>query len=78
MEIGDPLALRESKRQAILDRCRRTNMTLYVSPAPGGRETALALGRQLGLHGLDHNWLADDDGLTSLTVIAVCLNLACD
>jgi hypothetical protein len=69
VEIRDPLALRESERQAILDRCRRTNMALYVSPPPGGRETPLALGRQLGLHGLDRNWLADDDGLTSLTVV---------
>ena len=68
VEIKDPLVLRESERQAILERCRKTNMALYISPVPGSREVPLAIGHQLGLQDLDHNWLADDDGLTSLTV----------
>jgi len=33
-------------------------------------EIPLALGRAFKLAGLDHNWLADDNGLTSLTVVA--------
>lgn len=69
VEIKDPSTLRDSERQAILERCRKTNMALYISPASGRREVPLALGRQLGLLRLDHNWLADDDGLTSLTVV---------
>ncbi len=68
VEIKDPLSLREAERQAILKRCRKTNMALYISRAPGSRDVPLALGRQLGLQCLDHNWLADDDGLTSLTI----------
>jgi len=69
VELKDPMALRASEHEAILTRCRKSNMALYVSPAPGNRQVPLALGRQLGLQRLDHNWLADDDGLTSLTVV---------
>ncbi len=69
VEIKDPLALRDSERQAILARCRKSNMAIYVSSASGKREVPLAIGRQLGLLRLDRNWLADDDGLTSLKVV---------
>jgi hypothetical protein len=68
VEIADPLALTAAERKAIVARCRVSNMALYVSTIAAGREVPLALGRQLGLHRLDHNWLGDDDGLTSLTV----------
>jgi alpha-ketoglutarate-dependent taurine dioxygenase len=33
-----------------------------------GKERARALGRQFGLERLDPNWLADDDGVSSITV----------
>jgi len=52
--------------------CRKTNMVLYAS-RQGGREDkamARALGEQFGLHRLDNNMLADDDGITSLQVVA--------
>jgi alpha-ketoglutarate-dependent taurine dioxygenase len=70
IEINDPRRLSESEHTALLERCRKTNMALYASktgdnPDP---EIALAMGRHFGLHSLNKNWLADENGLTSLTV----------
>lgn len=45
-------------------------MVLYSSPTEGDpdKQILLSLGRQLGLNQLDRNWLADKEGVTSLTV----------
>jgi hypothetical protein len=69
VEVRDAAALRSTEREAILARCARFNMALYHGPA-GREDTGLprALGRQLGLHRLDANWLADDDGISPITV----------
>ncbi|HJV70576.1 TauD/TfdA family dioxygenase [Ideonella sp.] len=69
VEVHDPAALRATEREAILARCARFNMALYHSPATR-EDTGLprALGRQLGLARLDANWLADDDGISPITV----------
>lgn len=72
VEVRDPRNLSENEYQALLQRCRKTNMALYASgtgndPDP---EIALALGRRFGLNRLDRNWLGDDSGLTSLTAVA--------
>ncbi|MEZ5653897.1 MAG: TauD/TfdA family dioxygenase, partial [Burkholderiaceae bacterium] len=81
VEIRDPFALSASERAALLDRCARWNMALYRlrrptdavgagSGAQGAAGTRLvrALGAQLGLHRLDRNWLAGDDGVSLLRV----------
>ncbi|MDZ7661359.1 TauD/TfdA family dioxygenase [Thiohalophilus sp.] len=70
VEINDPRNLSESEHAALLQLCRKANMALYFSktgtdPDP---EIPLSLGRRFGLHDLNHNWLADESGLTSLTV----------
>jgi alpha-ketoglutarate-dependent taurine dioxygenase len=69
VELRDPLALSPSERDALLDRCARHNMVLYRSAATG-EDKALTreLGRQLGLLRLDANWLADEDGISPITV----------
>lgn len=70
VEIDDPRTLTGSEHEALLGCCRKTNMALYVSntgtdPDP---EIPLAMGRRFGLQNLNRNWLADESGLTSLTV----------
>jgi len=70
VEIDDARTLTDSEHAALLARCQKANMALYASktgtdPDP---EIPLAMGRRLGLQTLNRNWLADETGLTSLTV----------
>lgn len=71
VEIEDPRKLRQSEYEALLQRCRKSNMALYVSrtgtdPDP---KIPLSLARKFGLEQINKNWLADESGLTSLTVV---------
>lgn len=70
VEIDDPRTLTDGEHEALLERCRKTNMALYVSNT--GTDTApeipLSMARCFGLLHINKNWLADDSGLTSLTV----------
>jgi hypothetical protein len=68
VEVSDPLRLTAAERAALLARCARTNMALYVAPprAVPDSQVPRAIGAQLGLHTLDVNYLADDDGITPL------------
>ncbi len=70
VEVRDPRALTEAERDAILDRCRNCNMAIYASSVEDDpdKDIPRRVGQQLGLTDLDSNWLADDDGITSLTV----------
>jgi alpha-ketoglutarate-dependent taurine dioxygenase len=69
VEVGDPRALTPAERGAMLDRCRRSNMVVYASRARGAdKEIPRRLGAQFGLASLDRNWLADDDGVSQVTV----------
>lgn len=67
--VCDPRSLTRDERVALADRCARANMAIYASPetAPDKNLPRL-LARQFGLVRLDHNWLADDDGISSVTV----------
>ena len=70
IEINDPRKLTESEFDALQSCCRKANMVLYAGktgndPDP---EIPLSLGRRFGLEDLNKNWLADESGLTSLTV----------
>lgn len=71
VEINDPRKLTDTEFKAIQSRCRKANMALYASktgtdPDP---EIPLSMGRRFGLQGLNKNWLSDETGLTSLTVV---------
>jgi hypothetical protein len=70
--VADPRALTEAERDAMLDSIDRTNMAVYASPLAGvaDKEIPRLLGEQLGLHRLDRNWLADDDGISQVKVVA--------
>ncbi len=72
VELRDPLALTAAERAALLERCARHNLALYRVPVGAGEDKSLAreLGRQIGLERLDANWLADDDGVSPITVRA--------
>lgn len=70
VEIKDPRQLSRSEQQAILDRCSRANMAIYVSPCGDDpdKDIPLRLGAAFGLKRLDHNRGADDDALSALQV----------
>jgi Taurine catabolism dioxygenase TauD, TfdA family len=68
VEVRDPRRLDRIERAAIADRLRRANMAVYASACGEleDKEIPRALGRQFGLERLDSNWLADDDGVSSI------------
>jgi hypothetical protein len=68
VEVRDPRRLDRIERAAIADRLRRANMAVYASACGEleDKEIPRALGRQFGLERLDPNWLADDDGVSSI------------
>ena len=67
VEVGDPRALTDAEREAILRRCRNANMAIYAGKVrEADKDIPRLLGRQIGLQRLDSNWLADDDGITQL------------
>lgn len=70
VEIDDPRRLTQSEYDAILARCRKANMALYAGKtgADPDPEIPLSLARRFGLQDINKNWLADETGLTSLTV----------
>ncbi|HET9821412.1 MAG TPA: TauD/TfdA family dioxygenase [Burkholderiaceae bacterium] len=70
VDVADPRALRDAEREALLQRCARWNMAIYRT-VPGGdqdKDVLRALAAQLGLLRLDANWLADEDGISSIAV----------
>ncbi|RPH67781.1 MAG: taurine catabolism dioxygenase TauD [Burkholderiales bacterium] len=69
VEVGDPCRLNAAEHEAIVARCRTSNMAVYASRHRGeGKDVARLLGEQLGLRRLDANWLADEDGISTLSV----------
>ena len=69
VDIADPRALTAAEKQALLARCAASNMVIYRSPVLGeDKNIPRALGKQLGLHQLDGNWLADEDGISPIAV----------
>jgi len=71
VDLADPRALTAAERDALLDRIVRANMALYRSPVVAeDKDLPRALGAQLGLHRLDANWLADEDGISQIRVSA--------
>lgn len=71
VDVTDPRALDAAERAALLDRIQRANMALYRSPVvTEDKDLPRELGAQLGLRRLDANWLADEDGISQITVSA--------
>jgi hypothetical protein len=69
VEVRDPRDLGAAEKAEIVLRCRRDNMALYASGVTDeDKEVPRRLGRQLGLATLDTNFLADEDGITSIAV----------
>ncbi len=69
VEVGDARMLSPSEHAALLARCRRTNMAIYVNRArEADKDVARLIGRQFGLENLDANWLADEDGVSQIKV----------
>lgn len=67
--VADPRRLSADEHAALLDRCRRANMAIYVSPhREADKSLPRRLGEQLGLVRLDRNFLADEDAISTLTV----------
>lgn len=71
VEVGDARALTAAERMALLGRCASANMALYLTRGGGepDKDIPRLLGRQLGLERLDGNWLADEDGISSITPV---------
>jgi alpha-ketoglutarate-dependent taurine dioxygenase len=69
VDVADPRKLREQEQSALIQRCAAANMAVYRSPiSDEDKGIALQLGRQLGLRQLDGNWLADEDGVSPISV----------
>jgi alpha-ketoglutarate-dependent taurine dioxygenase len=69
VEVRDPRALTPAEKAEIVRRCRRDNMAIYASPVTGeDKSVPRRVGEQLGLATLDTNFLADEDGITSIAV----------
>lgn len=69
VDVADPRNLSAAERAALLGCIARANMALYRSPLTAeDKDLPRALGAQLGLTRLDANWLADEDGISSIAV----------
>ena len=71
VEVNDPRSMSKSEYEALLDLTQRANMAIYIGntgddPSP---EIPMAIANKFGLGQINKNWLADDNGLTSLTVV---------
>jgi alpha-ketoglutarate-dependent taurine dioxygenase len=67
--LTDPRHLTPAEIDALETRCMRANMAIYSAPhlPAADKSIPLQLGRQLGLARLEGNYLADEDGLSSIT-----------
>ena len=71
VDVADPRALKPAERRALLWRIACGGVALYRSPVTAAdRGLPRTLGAQLGVVRLDANWLADEDGISSIAVSA--------
>jgi len=69
VDVADPRALSDAERQALLLRCATANMAIYRSALRlEDKNIPGRLAPQLGLQRLDGNWLADEDGISQISV----------
>ena len=69
VELSDPRELTGAEYQALWQRIAKTNMVVYRTRLGEAedKEAVRQLSAQFGLTHLDANWLADEDGISSLT-----------
>ena len=67
--LADPRHLSAAEVAALGSRCARANMAIYSAPHLPAADKSIPrlLGQQLGLVRLEGNYLADEDGLSSIT-----------
>ena len=67
--LATPRQLTPDEIGALASRCARANMVIYSAPHLPAADKSLPhqLARQLGLSRLEGNYLADEDGLSSIT-----------
>lgn len=68
VEIENPAQLSSAERNALLERCRRANMAFYATRTAMDEQAVQRFGAQLGLHRLDANWLAGEQGISRIAV----------
>lgn len=70
VSVADPRNLSAEERAAIQDRCQRANMAIYASSThtEADKDLPRRMGEQFGLHQFDHNLLADEDAISTLSV----------
>jgi Taurine catabolism dioxygenase TauD, TfdA family len=70
VEVSNPRALTPAEHEALLARCRKTNMVIYTTSFGNAPDKSIMLdiGRQFGLTHLDANYLSDEDAISTLTV----------
>jgi len=69
VDVADPRALSQAERDRLLHLCATANMAIYRSPVvTEDKAIPRLLAVQLGLHRLDGNWLADEDGISPIAV----------
>lgn len=70
VEIDDPRQLTANEHDEMLRCIHKSNMVIYAGTTGDDPDKAIpqAVARQFGLQHLNHNWLADTDGITSLSV----------
>lgn len=69
VEIANPLEPTGAEIAALADRCRRANCAIYATGSTReDRAIPRGIASRLGLASLDANYLADDDGITSIRV----------
>ena len=69
VDLLDPRELSDAEYQALWQRIAKTNMAVYrtrLGETPD-KEAVRQLSARFGLTHLDANWLADEDGISSLT-----------
>ena len=69
VHLDDPRALSAAEIRALETCCARANMVLYYAPALPAADKSVPhqFAKQLGLTQLEGNYLADEDGLSSIT-----------
>ncbi len=70
VDVKNPCALSILEKTELASRLSKTNIAIYAGGKSGGNDRHIphAIAAQIGISKLNHNWLADKDGLTSLTV----------
>lgn len=69
VDINDPRCLDDRERAALLSCIARHSVAVYRSAVTEeDKSIPRRLGAQLGLQRLDANWLADEDGISSIAV----------